>query len=102
MRMKLVGFLTLAIIAGAADQTYERSISAWRAEREAKLKAEDGWLTVVGLDWLKDGENRVGSKAGFEVPLPSSAPERVGTIYVQNGKARFKPAPGVPVTINGK
>jgi len=93
----------LTAVAIAADQaSYQRNIAEWRATHEAELKADDGWLTVVGLHWLKDGENRVGSKAGVEVPLPSSVPERVGAIVVQNGKPRFKPAAGVAVTINGK
>ncbi len=29
----------------------------WRQEREAALKAPDGWLTLVGLKWLKPGSN---------------------------------------------
>ena len=66
------------------------------------LKAEYGWLTVVALDWLKDGENRVGSNPAFEVVLPKAAPDRVGVIIVKAGKAHFRPAPGVPVTFNGK
>jgi len=84
----------------AAD--YQSSIAQWRADREMRLKADDGWLTVVGLDWLKAGDNRVGSNPDFEVPLPKPAPERVGVITVANGKARFKPEPGIPVTLNGK
>ena len=93
------------IVTAAVDQSvgaYQHAIAQWRAEHEAKLKAENGWLTVVGLHWLKEGENRVGSNPGFEVPLPKSAPERVGTITLKGGKARFRPAPGVPVTFNGK
>jgi uncharacterized protein (DUF1684 family) len=103
MRTNLVGLLTLAAVAVAADQnSYERGVAEWRALHEAKLKADDGWLTVVGLYWLKDGENRIGSKAGVEVSLPGSMPLRAGAIIVHDGKARFKPAPGVAVTINGK
>jgi len=81
---------------------YHRVITDWRARQEAKLKADNGWLTVVGLHWLKEGENRVGSNPSFEVPLPKSVPDRVGTIVVKQGKARFRPAPGVPVVFNGK
>jgi uncharacterized protein (DUF1684 family) len=32
---------------------------AWRAERLARLRADRGWLSVVGLHWLSPGENRV-------------------------------------------
>jgi uncharacterized protein (DUF1684 family) len=97
--------LLLVGIATAADlsqDSYHQAIAQWRERQEAKLKADDGWLTVVGLNWLKEGDNRVGSNPKFEVPLPKSAPEYAGTIIVKAGKARFRPAPGVAVTFNGK
>ena len=102
MRIARVILWTTTTFAGcliAAD--YAHSVAEWRAQREARLKAEDGWLTVVGLDWLKEGENRVGSNPAFEVRLPKSAPDRVGTITVKNGKARFKPEKAAGVTFKG-
>ena len=104
MRANLVGVLVLFGVAAAADQPdgYQKTIAEWRAQQEASLKADDGWLTVVGLHWLKEGESRVGSNGSFEVPLPKSAPDRVGTITVRAGKVRFKPAAGVAVSLNGK
>jgi len=99
-----IGLTAAAALAFAADKVatgYQRSIAEWRAQREAKLKSEDGWLTVVGLTWLKEGANRVGSNPGFEVRLPESAPASVGTLTLKAGKVRFMPAPGVPLTMNG-
>jgi hypothetical protein len=85
----------------AAD--YRRSIESWRAEREAKLKADDGWLALVGLFWLEEGPNRIGSAPDAEVALaPGSAPAAVGTITFRDGVATFAPAPGSDVRINGK
>jgi len=105
MRANLAGLLLLLGAATAAGQPtggYQKTIADWRRQQEAILKADDGWLTVVGLHWLKEGESRVGSNASFEVPLPKSAPDRVGTLTVKAGKVRFKPAPGVAVSLNGK
>jgi hypothetical protein len=86
----------------AAPSEYERSIAAWRAQREADLKADDGWLTLVGLHWLQNGANRVGGVPTADVPLPQgSAPPQVGTIYFSGGAARFEPQPGIDVRING-
>ncbi len=84
----------------SAGPSYEASIAEWRAVREAKLKADDGWLTVVGLHWLKEGANRVGSGAGMEVPLPKSAPAQAGVITLKNGVARFAPAKSANITLN--
>jgi hypothetical protein len=55
------------------------------------------------LDWLKEGENRVGADPSNEVPLPpGSAPRSVATISLRGGKALLHPAPGVALTLNGK
>ena len=67
----------------------------WRKDAEARLKADDGWLTVAGLYWLKEGVN--------EIELPEgSTPPRVGTFEFARGKTVFHAAPGVRVTHNGK
>ena len=98
----LIGVWTLAALAADKPVTnYQRMVNGWRAEREAKLKADDGWLTVVGLTWLKEGDNRVGSNPNFEVRLPKTAPDKVGTLALKAGKVRFRPEKGVAVTMNG-
>jgi uncharacterized protein (DUF1684 family) len=79
----------------ATSSAYAKSIAQWRAEQEAHLKADDGWLTVVGLTWIKNGESRVGSNSASEVVLPKSAPDRVGTLTLGGGKVIFKPAAGL-------
>ena len=82
---------------------YVHQVEQWRAKHQAKLAAPDGWLTVVGLDWLKEGDNRVGAAASSEVPLPAaSAPARVATISFHSRKAVLHPAPGVALKLNGQ
>lgn len=96
-------FLALSIDASDTAGAYRRELEQWRAQHQRKLAAEDGWLTVVGLDWLKDGENRVGADPSSDIPLPpGSAPQRVATISLRAGKAVLHPAPGVALTLNGK
>jgi uncharacterized protein (DUF1684 family) len=92
---------TLVSAEDATTKDYAASVAQWRANREARLKADNGWLTVVGLHWLKDGENRVGSDPASEVRLPVPAPGRAGVITLRNGKARFTPA-SPAVTFQGK
>jgi uncharacterized protein (DUF1684 family) len=93
IRVYSCAFVAIALL--AADD-YTRGILEWRAQREAKLKADDGWLTVVGLHWLKEGDNRVGSNPDFEVPLPKLAPDRFGTLTLKAGKVQFTPTHGTP------
>lgn len=85
-----------------ADDAYTRQIVQFQAAREAELKADDGWLTVVGLHWLKRGPNRVGSEKGIDVPLPASAPKFVGWIKLRGQVLAFEPVANSPVRWNGK
>ena len=91
MRKATLAFAAMTVF--GADSAYQQEIAHWRAEREAKLKADDGWLTVVGLHWLHEGVNTVGSDPNADAPLPASLPPRSGTITLSKGKVHFKPAP---------
>ena len=51
----------LAIALGGQAPGYQAEIEKARAVRIAELKADDGWLTVAGLYWLKPGKNVAGS-----------------------------------------
>ncbi|HEX4441073.1 MAG TPA: DUF1684 domain-containing protein [Thermoanaerobaculia bacterium] len=81
---------------------YPAQIESWRQRRIARLTAPDGWLSVVGLFWLEDGENSVGSATGSRVALPARAPASVGTIRLEAGRAAFRPSAGVSVLVDGK
>jgi uncharacterized protein len=86
-----------------SDAAYTDQIAAWRAARVARLTAEDGWLSVIGLWWLDPGENSVGSAAGSRVALPSDkAPAELGTILLSDGALSFRARPGVTVSANGR
>jgi uncharacterized protein len=97
--MPLLAALLLLLAPGS---DYLQEIAAWRAEREARLQTDTGWLTVVGLHWLEQGPNTVGSSAKAAVVLPRPAPETVGTITLRGTRAEFVAADGVKVTSKGK
>jgi uncharacterized protein len=90
-------------IAIAATEDYAVEIQKWRRDREARLRSDDGWLTVAGLFWLKDGPNRFGADPGNDIVLPEgSAPPRAGTFELAAGKTSVEVQPGVEVTCEGK
>jgi hypothetical protein len=77
MSLKLIALALVTLMLSAADagDNYPQQVEHWRAEHQKKLAADFGWLTVVGLDWLQEGDNRVGVDPSSQVPLPSgSAP----------------------------
>ena len=74
-----------------------------RKEREAHFKnTERGWLGLVGLYWLRDGENTIGSSPSNDIVLPSVAPDRIGIVQYNNGVATFRAERNVPIYCNGK
>lgn len=86
-----------------SNLSYEEEIRRWHREREEALKKEDGWLNLAGLFWLSEGVNTAGSDAGNKVVFPNGkAPGQLGEFTLTNGQVRFKAAPGVEVTAEGR
>jgi uncharacterized protein (DUF1684 family) len=104
--MKVTAFLVTLfarLISVNAQKEYVGQIEKWRADHEAELKSENGWLTVAGLFWLKDGANTVGAGSGFDIELTENFRQgKFGTIDFQNGKAVLKVEPGVEALAEGR
>jgi uncharacterized protein len=97
--------VSLCVLAASAgeDPTYRASVEKWRQNYEADLKSESGWLSIAGLFWLHEGENRFGSDPLNDIVLPDgSAFGDAGYFELKNGKVTVHVKPGVPVTMNGK
>jgi uncharacterized protein len=74
----------------AAGPEYFEAIRAWQKHRDDGLRSENGWLTLVGLFWLKPGANTVGSGPANDLALPKrSAPERAGRFELAGDKVTF-------------
>lgn len=83
--------------------TFEQEHAAWRAWRLSRLTADDGWTTLIGLHWLREGDNTLGSAAGARVPLPAGkAPASVGVLRLEAGKVTLLPEPGSGLTADGR
>jgi uncharacterized protein (DUF1684 family) len=83
-----------------ADEAYRAEVQQWRERREARLRADGGWLTLAGLFWLKQGENRFGTDPGSDIVLPEgSAPAHVGTFVLEGETTTVSLEPGVQATI---
>lgn len=100
--MVIAAALTTAV-ADAGGPGYVAAVEQWRAEREARLKADDGWLTLAGLFWLSEGENRIGTTAQHAISLPKTAgPAEIGSIVLDRGKAALELRAGVAARVNGR
>jgi len=85
----------MVLLAGAAvfaASTYQAEMARWHSEREARLKAEDGWLSLAGLFWLHEGPNPFGTDPAGGIVLPDG-PAHAGVFQLRQGK--------VTVTVDG-
>jgi hypothetical protein len=83
--LRVAAFL-LATLSGVATvsaaetpASYTHQIEQWRADRVARLTAPDGWLSLIGLEWLQEGANRIGSAADNDIVL-KAGPAHLGTV----------------------
>ncbi len=94
--------LGVATVHAATVDSYKHSIEQWRSGRVERLTAADGWLSLIGLEWLKPGDNRVGSAADNDIVL-KAGPAHLGTVTLaQDGSLRMQLASGSSATIDGK
>ena len=78
---------------------YPAEIQKYRESREARLKREDGWLTLVGLFWLDQGPNSFGSDKANKIVMPAKAPAKMGTLTLQDGHVTLTPDPSANLKI---
>ena len=89
--------------AGDDPQAERALIGEWRAQRVAALTSDDGWLTLAGLFWLKDGDNTFGRGADNALVLDNPAlAERCGTFTMSGHAVRFTAAPASGVMHDGE
>ena len=82
--------------------SYTHEIEQWRAARVARLTGPDGWLSLIGLDWLHDGANRVGSASDNDIVL-KAGPAHLGTVMLAaEGKVRIVLDGNSGATVDGK
>jgi uncharacterized protein (DUF1684 family) len=91
------------VAAEAGGNGYRAEIQKWREAYEADLKKDNGWLTLAGLFWLKEGRNAFGTSAENDIILPQgSAPRNAGAFLFHDGKTRLALGSGAALMVNGK
>src|ERR1051326_5046166 len=69
---------------------YAQELSQWQEKRWTDLKSETGWLTLVGLFWLKEGRNKFGSDAANDIALPNKQlSAQAGNFNLKNGVVKL-------------
>jgi uncharacterized protein (DUF1684 family) len=96
-----VQLMSASVDSSKPSGDYTKQIETWHAQRIERLKAPNGWLSLIGLHWLKDGKNTVGSAKGNDVVL-AKGPTHLGSIALKDGKATIELDAKADATIDGK
>src|SRR5271157_2406864 len=76
------------------DAAWKTNLLAWRATYEKDLRAPTGWLTLVGLEWLKPGDNAFGSAADNPIVLKAPAAPHMGDVRLAGQTLDLLPPSG--------
>ena len=105
MLLSLSGMLATAPVAAPveAEQAWLADLDKHRAEREERLRAAGGWLTLAGLFWLEPGENGFGSDPDNAVVLTADGITPVAGQLVLDGETvTARAAAGAGLELDGK
>lgn len=83
----------------AHTENHQQSIEAWRANRHERLLKPDGWLTLVGLEWLQEGETSIGSAEQNDIQLPGG-PDYWGVVVLKESHLHFRNLDQEQVSVN--
>ena len=85
---------------GAEDQaSWQNDLLAWRAQRATNLQAPEGWLSLIALGWLKEGDNSFGSAEDSRVQITGKAPAHIAIVRLNKetgGLRLLPPVEGFP------
>jgi uncharacterized protein len=95
----LATMLSPLLVAGSDSKVDDQSswqsgLLAWRAKRAANLQAPEGWLSLIALGWLKEGDNSFGSAEDSRVQITGKAPAHIGIVRLEKGWLRLLPPAG--------
>jgi uncharacterized protein (DUF1684 family) len=93
-----ITLLLLALFSCSGDRSKEEEgasyvdeVKKWHENRIKSLKREDGWLSLSGLFWLKEGENSFGTAPSNDIVFPEDkAPEFIGWFVLENEQVSVK------------
>jgi uncharacterized protein len=92
-----LGLVAAFAAAKESDRTaWQRELLAWRAQHTSDLQKPDGWLSLIGLDWLQEGDNSVGAAADNKIHLPASGPPYAAVLRLVGGAVTMNPPNNLP------
>jgi len=94
-RLTLAALLIAVYTAPAASQetSWQKETNEWRQAHKTDLLKPDGWLALVGLEWLQPGDNSIGSAADNRIRL-ASGPAHLAILHLDGEIVTLNPPAG--------
>jgi uncharacterized protein len=94
------------IVSGCSKKTeinlveYKKVVEQWQQKRSENLQKDNGWLTLCGLFWLVEGENKMGTDSSCTIIFPPDRSSKyAGSIFLEKGVLHLKVARGTEIKI---
>lgn len=87
-----LGFLIASSLL-AQDGSFQKDLAAWRTQHTADLLKPDGWLSLVGLEWLQPGDNAVGAAPDNKIHL-GKGPAHLAVLHLEGETVTLNPPSG--------
>ena len=79
------------------NKSWKSELAQWREKRAAGLQAPEGWLSLIGLEWLVEGDNSFGAAKDNRIQINAKTEAHLGIVRLDKGKLRLlAPAGGFP------
>ena len=96
---RVLTLLLLSLCAlGATDTdgaaTWRAGLLTWRADLAKELQQPNGWLTLIGLEWLKAGDNTFGSAPGNNLVVKAPTAAYLGIVQLNDKSLQLLPPHG--------
>ena len=91
--------LMVSVLSNAADNAssaaaWKTELLAWRTQQAKDLQAPNGWLTLIGLEWLKPGDNSFGSAKGNALVVSAPSAPHLGVVRLSGDTLQLLPPTG--------
>ena len=84
------------------NNDYLSQLKSWQDQMEEDIRAENSWLALAGLFWLKEGRNSFGSDPSNAVVLPERVPAHMGAFVFDGESVLLEMDEGQQITLNGE
>lgn len=74
----------------AQDSTWQRDTTVWREAHKTDLLKPDGWLALVGLEWLQPGDSSIGSAVDNKIHV-ASGPSHLAILHLDGETVTLNP-----------